>query len=126
MRRPMPSVMLMPAASDATPVANGFTVEATTPVPAPRKMMATATMRSYFKSERQRHQQGEEPERLLPHAVGRAAEREDQHQHDDEHGGLRLKRSASRPMPVWMAPVFIVTVMKAPMARTKRKICAEP
>ena len=38
--------MLMPAASEATPVANGFTVEASTPVPAPRKMIDTATRRS--------------------------------------------------------------------------------
>ena len=29
-------------------------------------------------------------------------------------------------MPVWIAPVFIVTVMKAPTASTKKKICAEP
>ena len=39
--------MLMPAASEATPVANGLTVDASTPVPAPRKMIDTATMRSY-------------------------------------------------------------------------------
>ena len=39
---------------------------------------------------------------------------------------LCLKRSASRPMPVWIAPVFIVTVMNAPTARTKKKIIAEP
>ena len=38
--------MPMPAASEATPVANGFTVEAMTPAPAPRKMIDTATMRS--------------------------------------------------------------------------------
>ena len=38
--------MSMPAASEATPVANGFTVDASTPVPAPRKMMDTATRRS--------------------------------------------------------------------------------
>ena len=38
--------MLIPAASEATPVANGFTVEARTPIPAPRKMIDTATMRS--------------------------------------------------------------------------------
>jgi hypothetical protein len=36
----------MPAASDATPVANGFTVEHNTPVPAPRKMIEAATSRS--------------------------------------------------------------------------------
>src|SRR4051812_753543 len=29
-------------------------------------------------------------------------------------------------MPVWIASVFIVTVMKAPTARTKKKIAAEP
>ena len=29
-------------------------------------------------------------------------------------------------MPVWIAPVFIVTVMNAPTARTNRKIIAEP
>ena len=39
---------------------------------------------------------------------------------------LCRKRSASRPIPVWIAPVFIVTVMKAPTASTNRKIFAEP
>ena len=29
-------------------------------------------------------------------------------------------------MPVWIASVFIVTVMNAPTARTNRKIGAEP
>ncbi len=29
-------------------------------------------------------------------------------------------------MPVSIAPVFIVTVMNAPTARTKKKIAAEP
>lgn len=29
-------------------------------------------------------------------------------------------------MPVWIAWVFIVTVMKAPTASTKRKIAADP
>ena len=29
-------------------------------------------------------------------------------------------------MPVWIASVFIVTVMKAPTASTKKKIAAEP
>ena len=29
-------------------------------------------------------------------------------------------------MPVWIAPVFIVTVMNAPTARTKKKIPADP
>ena len=29
-------------------------------------------------------------------------------------------------MPVWIASVLIVTVMKAPTARTKRKIWADP
>ena len=46
-RTAIPSPRLMPAASEATPVANGFTVEHRTPVPAPRKMIAAATMRSY-------------------------------------------------------------------------------
>ena len=45
-RRPIPSPMLMPAASEATPVANGLTVEPITPEPAPRKMIAAATIRS--------------------------------------------------------------------------------
>ena len=39
---------------------------------------------------------------------------------------LCRKRSASRPIPVWIASVFIVTVMNAPTASTKRKIAAEP
>jgi hypothetical protein len=29
-------------------------------------------------------------------------------------------------MPVWIAPVFIATLMKAPTASTKKKIWAEP
>ncbi len=29
-------------------------------------------------------------------------------------------------MPRWIAPVFIVTLMNAPIASTNRKICAEP
>jgi len=45
-RSPIPSPIVIPAASDATPVANGFTVEASTPVPAPRKMIAAPTIRS--------------------------------------------------------------------------------
>ena len=45
-RRPIPSPRLIPAASDATPVANGLTVEHSTPEPAPRKMIDAATMRS--------------------------------------------------------------------------------
>ena len=46
MRSPIPSPMLIPAESDATPVANGLTVEASTPDPAPRKMIDAATIRS--------------------------------------------------------------------------------
>ena len=45
-RSTIPSPTSMPAASEATPVANGLTVEASTPVPAPRKMIDAATMRS--------------------------------------------------------------------------------
>ena len=36
------------------------------------------------------------------------------------------KRNASRPIPVWIASVLIVTVMKAPTASTKKKIAADP
>ena len=39
---------------------------------------------------------------------------------------LCRKRIARRPIPVWIASVFIVTVMNAPTARTKKKIAAEP
>src|SRR3954462_3183587 len=45
-RRPIPSPMLVPAASEATPVAKGLTVEPITPAPAPRKMIAAPTIRS--------------------------------------------------------------------------------
>ena len=45
-RTPMPSPMLTPAASKATPVANGLTVEHSTPEPAHRKMIDAATRRS--------------------------------------------------------------------------------
>ena len=126
MRRPIPSLMLMPAASEATPVANGFTVDASTPVPAPRKMIDDGDHAVVAQRQRQRHEQHEEAERLLPHPVGRPAEREDDHQDRDHSEPLCRKRSARRPMPVWIAPVFIVTVMNAPTASTKRKICAEP
>ena len=44
--KPMPSPIEIPAASDATPVANGLTVDARTPTPAPTKIVAAATMRS--------------------------------------------------------------------------------
>src|SRR4051812_50019424 len=39
---------------------------------------------------------------------------------------LCRKRIARRPIPVWIASVFIVTVMNSPTARTKKKIAAEP
>ena len=45
-RKPMPSPMEMSAASEATPVANGLTVEASTPTPAPTMIVADATIRS--------------------------------------------------------------------------------
>ena len=45
-RRPMPVPMLTPAASDATPVENGLTVEPMMPAPEPRKMIDAATSRS--------------------------------------------------------------------------------
>ncbi len=45
-RSAMPSPSEMPAAAEATPVANGFTVEASTPTPAPRMIVPVATMRS--------------------------------------------------------------------------------
>ena len=44
---PDPSPIEIPAASEATPVANGFTVDASTPTPAPIRMVPAATMRSY-------------------------------------------------------------------------------
>jgi hypothetical protein len=48
-RNPMPSPSATPAASEATPVANGFTVEASVPTPAPTMMIPTPTIRSYPK-----------------------------------------------------------------------------
>src|SRR5947207_1461361 len=39
---------------------------------------------------------------------------------------LWRNRTASRPMPVCMACVFIVTVMNAPTAGTKKKLGADP
>jgi hypothetical protein len=39
---------------------------------------------------------------------------------DDEDG-----QGARRPIPVWIAPVFIVTVMNVPTARTNREIAAD-
>jgi hypothetical protein len=45
-RNPIPFPIVIPAASEATLVVNGLTIEATTPVAAPRKMIAAATVRS--------------------------------------------------------------------------------
>jgi len=45
-RSPMPSPRATPAASEPTPVANGFTVEASVPTPAPTMMIPTPTSRS--------------------------------------------------------------------------------
>ena len=42
----MPWPMPTPAASEATPVEKGLTVEPITPDPAPRKMIDAATIRS--------------------------------------------------------------------------------
>ena len=117
--------MLIPAASEATPVANGFTVEPITPAGAEEDDRGRDHP-VVVERERQRNHEHEEAERLLPHPVGGAAEREDDHQDRDQDEPLCRKRSASRPMPVWIASVFIVTVMKAPTASTKKKIAAEP
>ena len=46
-RRTMPFPRSIPAASDATPVANGLTVDAMVPVPAPTRMTTAPNMRSY-------------------------------------------------------------------------------
>src|SRR6516165_5723648 len=46
-RSPMPSPSATPAASEATPVANGLTVDASVPTPAPTMMIPTPTSRSY-------------------------------------------------------------------------------
>src|SRR5215831_8633908 len=45
-RSPMPFPRATPAASEATPVANGFTVEDSVPTPAPTMMIPMPTMRS--------------------------------------------------------------------------------
>lgn len=45
-RSTMPSPSEMSAAEEATPVAKGFTVEQSTPIPAPRMIVPTATIRS--------------------------------------------------------------------------------
>ena len=77
--------MLIPAASDATPVANGLTVEAITPGPRAEEDDRGRDHAVVAERERQRDQQHEEAQRLLPHPVGRAAEREDGHQDRDQH-----------------------------------------
>ena len=125
-RTPSPSLMLMPAASDATPVANGFTVDASTPVPAPRKMIATATIRSYPSASVSGTRSTKKPSvsSHIPYVVPPSANTDINTA--TSSAGLWRKRSARRLMPVSMAPVFIVIVMNAPTARTKRKICAEP
>ena len=43
----MPSPRAIPAPSEATPVANGLTVDAMVPTPAPTKMTTAPTIRSY-------------------------------------------------------------------------------
>lgn len=45
-RSTMPSPSEMSAADEATPVANGLTVEHSTPMPAPRMIVPVATIRS--------------------------------------------------------------------------------
>ena len=45
-RSPIPFPSATSAASEATPVANGLTVEASVPTPAPTRMIPTPTSRS--------------------------------------------------------------------------------
>ena len=125
-RRPIPSPIVIPAASEATPVENGLTVEAITPLPAPRKMIAAAVMRSYPRARASGTSSTKKPS-VSSHIPYEVPPRAKTHiRIAISTAPLARKRSASRPIPVWIASDFIVTVMNAPTARTKKKIAAEP
>ena len=47
MRKTMPSLIDTSANPDAMPVANGFTVDPSTPMPAPSRITSAPTMASY-------------------------------------------------------------------------------
>ncbi len=96
-RRTIPSPTSMPAASEATPVANGFTVEASTPGPGPEEDDRGRDEAVVVERQDQGHEQREEAEGLLPHAVGRAAEREDAHQGDHQHVAAVLEAERQAP-----------------------------
>ena len=83
-RRPMPSPTPIPAASEATPVANGLTVDASTPAPHPRKMIAAPVMRSYPRASVNGTSRAKNPSdsSAMPSVV--PAEREHGHEHDDQ------------------------------------------
>ena len=84
-RRPIPSPMLVPAASDATPGrerVDGRPDDARTGAEEDDRRGDHPVV---VQRERERNEQDEEAERLLPHAVARPAEREDRHQQGDEH-----------------------------------------
>ena len=125
-RSPIPSPTSIPAASEATPVANGFTVEASTPVPAPRKMIAAPVTRSKPSANARGTSRAKNPSvsSHIPSVVPPSAKT--LIKTTIKIVGLWRKRSASRPIPAWIAPLFIVTLMNAPIASTKRKICAAP
>ena len=116
----------MPAASEATPVAKGLTVEASTPEPAPRKTIAKPVMRSKPRPSASGTSRTKNPSdsSAIPSVLPASANTDISTTISSE--GLWRKRSSSRPMPAWIAPVFIVTLMNAPIASTNRKICAAP
>ena len=118
--------MLIPAASEATPVENGLTVEPMTPEPAPRKTIAAATMRSNRSASVSGTRRTKNPSvsSHIPYVVPPIAKIPMRIAISIEP--LCRKRRASLPIPVWIACVFIVTVMNAPTARTKKKIAADP
>ena len=123
----MPSPMLMPAASEATPVANGLTVERDHARAGAEEDDRRRDHAVVAERERQRHEQRRRSPSVsshIPYDVPPSAKTTIRIAIRTEP--LCRKRSASRPMPVWIASVFIVTVMNAPTASTKRKIAAEP
>ena len=64
-------------------MANGLIVEPSTPMPAPSRITAAPVERVVPGGDHHRHDQGIERERLFGHAVGGAAEGEDDHQDRD-------------------------------------------
>ena len=79
-----PSLSGMSAKPEAIPVANGFTVEPSTPMPAAEQDHRRADERVVARRDHHGDDQDVEGEALLRHAEGRPADGEDGHQQGDQ------------------------------------------